>query len=298
MQFLTADDLKCMMISASKQIIDNSSSLNALNVFPVPDHDTGTNLSMTFSAVSDALETFKGNSMHDLSLCIEQSILRSSQGNSGMVMCAFWCAFFQTIHTKNKVKITDIAASFQDAHDRATACIEKPVPGKILDITALIAKCMKSQMSENIHDNFFALSQEIAQYMKKKSSSLDAGALGLALMIDGFCLSFKDNQSYESIIAHLKLPSTFSNHHIHISKNKYEIVALIQNSILKNDEIKEMIKEYGDSIDIVELENKIKLHIHTDMYDVLKEAIHTLGTVTFFQIVNMETEETIEKWYE
>jgi dihydroxyacetone kinase-like predicted kinase len=302
MQFLTVTHIQEMLLSGFENIIENKELINSLNVFPVPDSDTGHNMSKTVTGLIELLKDNSYTSIQDITKDLLPRGLKDSQGNSGILLVSFLEGFLESLSEKEEVMLKDLVVAVELGNKKAKETVEKDIPGTMIDcidelkdtLIEIQGKHIKFSLidifEKAIDQNHQALLEtKNKMEILKKENVVDAGALGFTLFLHGWyeALSGKTVTLPPSII--------FSKRDTEISlkNNKFEVVFIVTNSLFEMADIRLMLDGYGDSLDIIEVFEKIKVHIHTDEYESVKEAAHLIGTVETMNIVNMETNEVI-----
>jgi dihydroxyacetone kinase-like predicted kinase len=186
---------------------------------------------------------------------------------------------------------------------KARLSIENPQKGTILDVMDEAAQTME-EMAEakecSLDDLFmssFERSKVALEHTKeemtvlRESQVVDAGGLAFLIFLQTFAESITSKKldiKEEKELTKLKQNSSS------ITKNRYEVVFIVKDSLLEQNAIKEMLSELGDSIDIVDISGSVKTHIHTDKPEMVKEIAYSLGEVIFLQIADMKEEKIIE----
>jgi dihydroxyacetone kinase-like predicted kinase len=303
MQSLSIIQLQKMLVAFCDHIITHKTQINNINVYPVPDQDTGSNLAVTLKAVKRKLQAKKYSSIKELSDSVQKTALYSAQGNSGIIITAFISGFFDELKIKSSITPESFYEAVKTGTVKAYSSIEKPQKGTILDVMDSVVSKMKASLLQSdctmeklLYESFVAGNKALNQTMLdmavlKESKVVDAGALAFVMMIESF---------YESITGK-QLEISEENSDIIIKKssssiltNQFEVVFILEESMMNQDEIKEMLVSIGDSIDIIDIVGKIKVHIHTDQPETVKEIAHSLGTIVYLQHSDMKEEKIIE----
>lgn len=287
-----------MMVNASNKLEEQKEFVNSLNVFPVPDGDTGTNMSMTFRAAVEEIKGFQSKSIGEVSKKLAKGALMGARGNSGVILSQILRGIAKGLENKDEVDVKEFAESIAEGAKAAYKAVMRPTEGTILTIIRAAGEAAVASSS----DNFTALMEEVCDYSKnmlnktpemlpvlKKAKVVDAGGMGLLVILNGI---------QEGINSGLE--------------NKVEISEAVQSSnnaaqALKDEEItfgycteflilsegkdenafRDDIEKHGDSIIVVGYEDVIKVHIHTnDPGLVLSKAVK-LGELSKIKIENM-----------
>lgn len=302
MQRLSVLQLQNMILAFCSHIITQKEKINSINVFPVPDQDTGSNLAATFEKVKNVLEKESFISMKALAEAVKKTALYSAQGNSGIIFTGFLAGFFDSIQPWTDLDATALYEGFEKGARKARLSIENPKEGTILNVMDEVVKNMKNQvlndcsieslLEDSFHVGVKALENTTQQMaVLKESNVVDAGGLAFLILLESF---------QEYLTGHkLKITAENKNKQIQhntstITKNRHEVVFILEESLLDQVQITEMLSPLGDSIDIIDITESIKVHIHTDKPDIVKEIAHSLGNIVYLQHSDMKEEKILE----
>jgi len=309
MEYLTKDDLQKMFLAASKRIEKDKEKINKINVFPVPDQDTGGNLAKTLNGVREAIEGKEFKDLSEFSEAALDGALTAAQGNAGVIYTGFLAGFLPSLNENSvnsdkkdfsdRVDAEKLAIAFEKGRERAWQSIQNPKPGTILDIIDATVQVFKEEAKKE--KNIVVIFKKAVKKAKeallatpekmellKKANVVDAGGLGFLMILESYLevltpLFFKTSISG-------KKPSGKSKRFVQMFSNRYEVVALIENPRFSEDEIKNKLKKLGNSIDIVQVGNRIKIHIHTDFPDNVKNIMKNIGQIQTLREQDMAKE--------
>lgn len=296
MQSITLVNLLKMLSKGCQQVIENKEKINAINIFPIADKDTGSNLANTLSGIQKILAVKSFDNTDGLVDKILNAVLTSSQGNSGMIMASFLNGFLTALKGKAEFSPEDFAKALQIGAKNARAAVDNPVKGTMTDTINSFALAMTINQT-NFSKTFYEATQKVRStlintenqmQLLKDSHVVDAGALGFTLFVYGMYegLSGK-NLSLTGIdmtpVSETTLEST---------KFPFEIMFTISNPAFSTKQLKEMFHQTGDSLDIIKVLDKIKVHIHTNTPEVVREMALLTGEILKLQVVDMRLEQT------
>lgn len=309
MEYLTKDDLQKMFLAASKRIEKDKEKINKINVFPVPDQDTGGNLAKTLNGVREAIEGKEFKDLSEFSEAALDGALTAAQGNAGVIYTGFLAGFLPSLNENSvnsdkkdfsdRVDAEKLAIAFEKGRERAWQSIQNPKPGTILDIIDATVQVFKEEAKKE--KNIVVIFKKAVKKAKeallatpekmellKKANVVDAGGLGFLMILESYLevltpLFFKTSISG-------KKPSGKSKRFVQMFSNRYEVVALIENPRFSEEEIKNKLKKLGNSIDIVQVGNRIKIHIHTDFPDNVKNIMKNIGQIQTLREQDMAKE--------
>ena len=147
MDYITQKELREMMLSSYEKIEQEKEEINKINVFPVPDQDTGNNMAKTLLGVKEAIEGKEFKNLEELSEAILDGALTNAQGNAGVIYTGFLAGFLPQLN-KNPVDIQKLALAFEKGAERARTSIQNPQEGTILDVIDASALALKEKAKE------------------------------------------------------------------------------------------------------------------------------------------------------
>lgn len=296
MQNLTQNDFREMMILSHKRIEKEKEQINKINVFPVPDQDTGDNLEKTLSGIKQEIEGKDFENFKELSDAILDGALTDAQGNAGVIYTGFLAGFLPELG--ETINVANLATAFEKGAQRAEESIQDPKQGTILDVINATALTFKKQSDKEKNvinvfekavknaDEALLLTREKMEILKK-ANVVDAGGMGFLMILESYLEALKGRSQ---TIKKQERYSEKTKKFIQIISNRYEIVALITNPTLKIEEIKQKLKKLGNSIDIVQVKNKMKIHIHTDYPEEVKTILGEIGKIRNLRVEDMTKE--------
>jgi DegV family protein with EDD domain len=285
MKEISLEILKEMFLKSFERIEAEKEEINKINVFPVPDQDTGTNLAKTLEGIKKAIEGKNFQSKKELADAILEGALNSAQGNVGVIFTGFLVGFFSNLNENDVFNAKNLAILFEKGKERAFKSILNPKEGTILDVISAFSQSFfeLAQKKEEIEE-IFEISLEKAKSalietrekmeILKKANVVDAGGLGFLMVLESFFEVLKGEKRKIE-----KMPSGEIKRMVQIMRHRFEIVALIENPKVKEEEVKEKLKDLGDSLDLILVQNKLKLHIHTDWPEEVKKIIRNFGEI-------------------
>ena len=298
MEYLTQNELKRIMLLSCEKIEENREQINKINVFPVPDQDTGDNLVKTLEGIKENIEGKEFKNLTEISETALDGALTAAQGNAGVIYTGFLAGFLPLLN-KNPVDAKKLAIAFEKGAEKARKSIQDPKEGTILDVIDAASQTIKekAQVETNIVDIFKAVVEKankalVATQEKmeilKRAKVVDAGGLGFLLILESYLevLKKEEKPSLAELREEKEKPSERIKRFIQILSNRYEIVALIENPKINEETIREKLRKLGNCLDIVQVGNKMKIHIHTDEPEEAKDEISEIG-----EILKLKTED-------
>lgn len=300
-------DLRNMMINASNNLEDKKEFVNSLNVFPVPDGDTGTNMSMTFrSAVAEA-EKLDNNSISEVARKIARGALMGARGNSGVILSQIFRGIAKGLEGKYEVDAVTFANSIQEGSKYAYKAVMRPTEGTILTIIRAAAESAANANESDIVrmlDKVCKFSKSVLDKTPdmlpalKEAKVVDAGGMGLLIVLEGMYEAL--NKNIQAKIEDVKVTSDKDNiskpaqSSIQAEDIKFgyctEFFVHTNDAAEKSLDLKRTFEPIGDSMIVIGVDDVIKVHIHTnDPGFVLSEAVK-LGELSKIKIDNMREE--------
>ena len=304
---INVDVLAKMFLAGAQNIEAKKDYINELNVFPVPDGDTGTNMSMTIMSAAKEVTALNNPEMKDLAKAISSGSLRGARGNSGVILSQLLRGFTKAIKEEKEIDVLALAAACQRARDTAYKAVMKPKEGTILTVASGIAT-KAAEMAEETDDLevFIPAVIEYAEEVLNKTPEMlpvlkeagvvDSGGQGLLEVIKGAYDAFLGKEIDYSVIE----PSTG------VTVNKAnaedtadikfgyctEFIILTEKEFTEDDEreFKKFLSSIGDSIVCVADDDVVKIHVHTNDPGLAIQKALTYGQLSKMKIDNMREE--------
>ncbi|BDR75397.1 DAK2 domain-containing protein [Clostridium tetani] len=288
-----------MMINASNKLESQKEYINSLNVFPVPDGDTGTNMSMTFRSAVMEIKDKKEKPIGEIAKSLSRGALMGARGNSGVILSQILRGIAKGLENKEVVNGEELAESIIEGSKSAYKAVMRPTEGTILTIIRAAGEAADKSRRKNVLELMKDTCEHSSEILSKTPEMLpvlkeakvvDAGGAGLLIILQGM---------YEVLEKNLKDVSIS-----HEEKNKvtYEAAKSIKEEDIKFgycteffivskdadvDKFKKDLEIHGDSMIVVGSDDLVKVHIHTnDPGKVLSKAIK-LGPLSKIKIDNM-----------
>jgi uncharacterized protein len=295
-------DMRNMVITASNNLQEKKEFINSLNVFPVPDGDTGTNMSMTFKSAVSEIENAKEKSISEVAKRIARGALMGARGNSGVILSQIFRGIAKGLEGKDEVDAIDFAKSIAEGSKSAYKAVMRPTEGTILTI---IRAAAESAVNSNETD-IIKLLEKVCKHSEnilnktpdmlpalKEAKVVDAGGMGLLIILQGMYKALNEHieAKVENIENSGEKISKSAQSSINVKNIKYgyctEFFILTKNAQDKVQDLKKLFDPMGDSMIVVGVEDIIKVHIHTnDPGWILSQAVK-LGEISKIKIDNM-----------
>jgi DegV family protein with EDD domain len=298
MEYLTQNELKKMLLLSYERIEREKEEINKINIFPVPDQDTGSNMAKTLLGIKNTIERKEFNDLSEISKAALDGALTAAQGNAGVIYVGFLAGFLPLLD-KNPVDAKKLAIAFEEGQKRAWKSIQNPKEGTILDVIDATTEVFKEESKRE--KNIINILKKATEKAKKallatrekmeifrKANVVDAGGLGFLMIMESYLEALE--LVFVETPAGGEKPSEKVRKFVQILANRYEVVSLIGNPKFEEKEIQEKLKKLGDSIDIVKIANKMKIHIHTDYPEEVRDALSKSGKIEDLRIEDMAKE--------
>ena len=294
-------DFYNMVVNASNRLAEESDFVNSLNVFPVPDGDTGTNMSMTFKAAVKEIENINSNSIGEVSKKLAKGALMGARGNSGVILSQILRGISKGLEGLEEADAAQIAVALKEGSNSAYKAVMRPTEGTILSVIRATAEAAIEIEATDVAD----LMDEATKAAKimldktpdllpalKKAKVVDSGGMGLYIFLSGMTAALKEGIQAE--VKDIKVSeggavgakSTAEADIKFGYCTEFIILGDASNAKAFQDEIEPL----GDSMIVVGYDDVIKVHIHTnDPGDVLAKAVK-LGELSKIKIDNMREE--------
>lgn len=277
MQTLNADKLKILIESASNKLFNNKERIDALNIFPVPDGDTGTNMSSTFQKAVQIIEKESFDTTGELIEIVSKNMLLFARGNSGVILSQIFKGFSNAWNSLNNINIENFIKGFSMAAKTAYDSVLKPVEGTILTVIRETAEELaKIKVTKNsTFSSIMSIAVKTAQASLKNTPNLlpvlkevgvvDSGGEGLLMILEGMKSAIEGNK-VEIDLNSTKPLVIASNTEVYSGEFGYCTEVIIKlnepDKFIKNKFVSQ-IEKLGNSMVIVNDGNLLKLHIHT-----------------------------------
>ena len=313
--------LKSMILTAAKLLEVNRASIDALNVFPVPDGDTGTNMSLTFQSAVKELVECKSNKIVDITEAVSKGALRGARGNSGVILSQVLRGFCNTLKKAEEIDTKLFSQALVAGAEVAYGAVSKPKEGTMLTVARMVAE--HSQTVRSKHKDFETFFPEIISAgneavdltptllpVLKKAGVVDAGGKGLMCLYEGMYKALMgetvssdditpETTSNDAVMEHADIMSLGSIEFAYCTE--FFIINLYKKTTMADIErLRETLMTIGDCVIVIGDLEFVKVHVHTNQPGrALSEALE-LGELDKLKIENMleQNRELIKKYEE
>ena len=300
---------KCFLAGA-KALEARKDYINELNVFPVPDGDTGTNMTMTIMAAVREINKITDVTVDNLCKAMSSGSLRGARGNSGVILSQIFRGFTKELKGLEYLEVTDLGNSIQHAADTAYKAVMKPKEGTILTVIKAGAESSVELLMEGESRDMVTFAEEVAAYMEdtlkrtpdmlpvlKQAGVVDSGGEGLMTFVRG-ALAALQGKEVDLDISGVDVKAspaitTGSSEDAADIKFGYctEFIIMLERDQDKVEkELKAYLQDIGDCVVVVADDEIVKVHVHTNHPGLAFEKALTYGSLTSMKIDNMREE--------
>lgn len=308
---IDAQSLKSAFITGAKSLEAKKEWINELNVFPVPDGDTGTNMTMTIMSAAKTLAAEEGDDIASMCKAIAQGSLRGARGNSGVILSQLFRGAAKILKESPVVDVFEIALAFDKASETAYKAVMKPKEGTILTVARAMGE--KALEIHDEYDDIIAFLEVVLAYgdetlkktpemlpVLKKAGVVDSGGQGLMVILHGILEGLKGNViELGDVVLSTKSEggaNGAAREDIDTSDIKFgyctEFIVNLNKEFTDKDEeeFKEFLTSIGDSLVCVADDEVVKIHVHTNDPGLAIQRGLTFGELTNLKIDNMREE--------
>lgn len=278
-KYLDGTGLRGALITASEYVQRHRADLNRINVFPVPDGDTGTNLALTVGSIADQLRRNNDSSLGVVARAAADAGIMGARGNCGMILSHFLLGFADAIGDRARVRVSEFGQILRSATEHVYKALEKPVEGTMITIMRAIA----DEAERLQHSDFVVLFERLLVKARealantpellpvlKTRGVVDAGAKGFVHILEGISgyLSGDPLVALDATPEYDPEPAVFAAAEAdYAAEEQYRFCteALVRgNSLPEQDVVRAWLRERGDSLVVIRSGDMLKVHVHTD----------------------------------
>lgn len=308
-----------MVLSASKLLDVSRDYIDSLNVFPVPDGDTGTNMSLTMQSSVKEMKSCKSNNLSDIADSVSRGALRGARGNSGVITSQIFRGICSVLKDYNEADTKAFAKALKSATDVAYSAVSKPKEGTILTVCRMISEhvsaiCGKTKDFETLFQEIIAKGEEAVNLtptllpVLKKAGVVDSGGTGLLTIYKGMYKGLIGEEIEGAPIEEPEVKADSSMEHADILNlgtiefgycTEFFIINLKKKTTLADiDRLKEYLMTIGDCVLVIGDLEFVKVHVHTNNPGQALSKALQLGEIDKVKIENMleENRELIKKY--
>ena len=291
-----------MLLSAAASIERNKEAINELNVFPVPDGDTGTNMSMTLNTAAQDLKRVENPTLTKAADIAASAMLRGARGNSGVILSLLFRGFSKALKGLEETDGVGLASAINAGVEAAYKAVMKPAEGTILTVSRLSGAAAAEFAAENpdldatlvraIEAAKEALAETVNQNpVLKKAGVVDAGGMGFVTILEGMLSSLRGQDIEPPAEGETKAGADFAALTDEDITFTFDTVFIVRKTTDKSIEpFRAYLSSIGDSLVIGEDDDAFKVHVHTDIPGAALTEAQKYGTLELAKIENMRTQ--------
>ena len=291
-----------MLLSAAASIERNKEAINELNVFPVPDGDTGTNMSMTLNTAAQDLKRVENPTLTKAADIAASAMLRGARGNSGVILSLLFRGFSKALKGLEETDGVGLASAINAGVEAAYKAVMKPAEGTILTVSRLSGAAAAEFAAENpdldatlvraIEAAKEALAETVNQNpVLKKAGVVDAGGMGFVTILEGMLSSLRGQDIEPPAEGETKAGADFAALTDEDITFTFDTVFIVRKTTGKSIEpFRAYLASIGDSLVIGEDDDAFKVHVHTDIPGAALTEAQKYGTLELAKIENMRTQ--------
>ena len=292
---------KEMLLFGTVSIAQAQQAINDLNVFPVPDGDTGTNMSLTIQTAAQELKKIEPATVDQAASVTASALLRGARGNSGVILSLLFRGISKELKGCKEADGAAFAAALQEGVAAAYNAVMKPAEGTILTVSRLAAERAASAAEEQ-NSVEYVLEQAIAQGeitlaqttdmnpVLKKAGVVDAGGKGFLLILGGMLSALRGEERPELTAEDTQEKADFAMLSEEDITFTFDTVFIVRKSGRSIEPFRRFLDGIGDSLVIGEDDEAFKVHVHTDIPGEALSEAQKYGTLELAKIENMRTQ--------
>nr|WP_223155013.1 DAK2 domain-containing protein [Alkalibacillus aidingensis] len=307
-----------MVLLGANHLSNQSQMIDSLNVFPVPDGDTGTNMNLTMTSGASEVEKVSNNHVGEVGTSLAKGLLMGARGNSGVILSQLFRGFSKSVQNKETLTTKDFAEALEAGVETAYKAVMKPVEGTILTVAKDAAKASLkvAKQSDDFIEFFEAVLTEAKKSLEhtpellpvlKEVGVVDSGGQGLVTVYEGFLASLKGEElpqdhsapSLDELVnaEHHKMHQDFmETEDIEFGYCTEFMVKFEEDKLKENpfdeNEYRQALSEHGDSLLVVSDDDVVKVHIHAEYPGEVMTLGQKYGSLINIKIENMREQHT------
>ena len=318
-QKLNGKDFAQMVLMGANHLSNQSQMIDSLNVFPVPDGDTGTNMNLTMTSGAKEVEKVTEDHVGEVAASFAKGLLMGARGNSGVILSQLFRGFSKSVEGKESLTVNDLGEALEAGVETAYKAVMKPVEGTILTVAKDAAK-QGTTTAKNTED----VIEFVEEVLKEAKASLnrtpdllpvlkevgvvDSGGQGLVTVYEGFLASLKGEELPQTSTAAPSIDEMVSAEHHKMHQDFMntediefgyctEFMVKFEEDKLKDhpfdeEEYRNTLSEQGDSLLVVSDDDVVKVHIHTEYPGEAMTIGQKYGSLINIKIENMREQHT------
>lgn len=305
-RYLDGARLRRSAAAAARWVSQRQENLNGINVFPVADGDTGTNLAATLVSAAESARRVRSRNIGRVARALADGALFGACGNSGAIMAQFLEGFADSLSGDERATGPDLAAAAQQASSSARAALAKPREGTILTVMNAWAERFGvgatngADLLEIFRDSISEANEALARTPQQlrelaKAGVVDAGAQGFVYFLEGM-LHFAEGRLAGAVIEDadqvVALEHASVAHDATAIEYRYCTECLVEGKALDIASVRETVEPFGDSVVVAGSPRRVRVHVHTDQPEEVFAAIGTFGSLVSTKADDMRSQHT------
>jgi DegV family protein with EDD domain len=300
--YLDGPRLRRSLLAACEYAQGQRAELNRINVFPVPDGDTGTNLALTVRAIADHLRASKERSVSAVAHQAAQGAILGARGNCGMMLSHFLLGFSENVGGRARITADEFGVALHAGVDKLYDSLEDPVEGTILTVMRDAADAARASGSsdfvplvthvvEQARDSLARTPEQLA--VLKKAGVVDAGAKGFVSMLEGVLFFVEGITIAVESEGSGEVPSAVSLVEYPVAEEQYQFCT---EALVRGDElptqvaVREVLRDLGDSLIVIRSDDILKIHVHTDEPERVFDYLKSVGSLVTHKAEDMQVQ--------
>ncbi|SFB19754.1 hypothetical protein SAMN04488072_109116 [Lentibacillus halodurans] len=308
-----------MVLSGAHHLKNNAEKIDALNVFPVPDGDTGTNMNLSITSGADEVKKLSSDNISEVAGAFSKGLLMGARGNSGVILSQLFRGFAKGMEKKETLSAEDLANAFDSGVNTAYKAVMKPVEGTILTVAKDAAET--AIIESEAENDVTALMERVVKEAKaslkrtpdllpvlKEVGVVDSGGQGLVTIYEGFLAALKGEEVPEQDTDKIEMEEMVNAEHHKIAQDfmdtseiEYgyctEFMVRFEADKLKDhpfdeEAFRQELSEHGDSLLVVSDDDLVKVHVHAEYPGEVMTLGQRFGSLTNMKIENMRDQHT------
>jgi DegV family protein with EDD domain len=302
-RYLDGDRLRRALVAACDHARLGKAELNRINVFPVPDGDTGTNLALTVASVADRLRRNGDDHVADVAREAAEAGVLGARGNCGMILSHWLIGLAEGLRERRRVHVDEVKSALRNAADHLYAALEKPVEGTMVTVMREAAEeaeaCTSADLAE-LHRRILARARDALERTPdllpalKKAGVVDAGAKGFVQWLEGIG-ALIDGNPIEAATAPLEFgaaePVAAAEFPAGSAAFRFCTEGLVRGDALPAEAVvRSVLHDFGDSVIVIRSGELLKIHVHTDDPEAVFAYLRGVGRLESHKAEDMEVQ--------
>ena len=299
--YLDGRRLSRAVIAGARFVVERAEPLNKINVFPVPDGDTGTNMASTLQKIASGIARVRQRHIREMSRVLADEAVAGARGNSGAILAQFFCGFAEALPDAPRISVSDFASAVVRAAESAYGAIARPVEGTILTVIRDWAAAVRrisgrgrdfaQLLPESLKDARDSLANTPKQMkILQKAGVVDAGAQGFVYLLEGIVRYLREAARVWPPEPPEDVRAAVFDKQLESILFRYCTEALLEGDAIDRHELRRQAALLGDSIVIAGSATKLRLHVHTNEPEKLFEAAARLAEVAQTKVEDMRAQ--------